>query len=236
MHISIPAGLLAASLTMATSAHAVTVDFSGPDFMAGSVPTSTTIGDTTISFRVENSRTNEIRVIDTNSSSSTTGTGNDPDLLGPFQSTAAPSDPFRTFGHGLIIQEGGTSTLIDDEGQGGSMFLTFSQPVTLGQIAMLDIDSTTLIFVNGGTTEIASGKTSSHGKGSPTSTDNNQWFEFTLNEPNVNELEIQFVGSGALGEFTFEPTTDLVTTPLPAGMPLLMAGAAALTLVSRRRT
>lgn len=223
---------MAVTMAAASSAHAITVDFSAPHFTAGAVPTDFTIGGVTLGFEATDSRTNEIRILDTTSSSSTTGTGNDPDLAGPFDdANDADLVTDRSFGNALIIQEGGTSTLIDDEGQGGSMIISFSAPVTLGEVAMLDIDSATNVFINGSDTAIATGQTLLHGLPGDGP---NQWYGFDLNISNVSELKLQFQGSGALGEFSFT-ADDVSAVPLPAGFPLLLGGAAALAMVKRRR-
>lgn len=213
-----------------SATQAATVTFGSSDFTPGGIPTSTVADGVTITFKAI-SRTNEIRVLDTTDPSSSTGYGRDADLAGPFDD-ANDGDLItdRSFGNALIIQEFG-SPLIDDEGQGGRMTLSFNQPVTLGTISMLDIDSLVEIFVNGGSTAVASGKTALHGLPNDGP---NQWLGFVLGIEDVTDVDVVFNGSGALGEFSFDPKS-VSAVPLPAGLPLLLAGVGMLFGAARLR-
>lgn len=168
-----------------------------------------------------NAQTGEARIFDTR----LTGTADD-DLEGDFTNVADSND-VRDFGKALIIQErvGVASAIPDDEVRGGIVTFTFDNAVDILSLAYLDGERGAIATADGVQIgDFGSGVSGDH--------------KFVLldfaNDPNafeVTTLEIRYNGSGAIGGLNFVPSP----VPLPAGLPLLLAGLTGLGLAARKR-
>lgn len=149
----------------------------------------------------------------------------DPDLGIPFVD-AVTGAAFANPGNVLIVQEdpnadGGLDTNPDDAGDGGIIEFVFDQVVNILSFEVFD-DVTNFTV----TTDVA-GQTETVNIG-----EDNEALLVLLNFDGVQTLTFDFGNaSGAIDNITFE----VPAIPLPAGMPLLLAGLAGLGYMSRRR-
>lgn len=158
----------------------------------------------------------------------TTSTGNDPDLTSPFTNAEDSSDT-RDFGNGLIVQENRTGG--PDDAVGGSLIFSFGSLWSFASLYLLDAEAGTSATLFSGGVEVASFTLDASNESETGGNPNNN--EFTLlgfGGAVGDMLRIDFVASGALGEF------EINAVPLPAGLPLLLAGLGAFAWVRRRGT
>lgn len=163
----------------------------------------------------------EARIFDTRE----TGTADD-DLEGDFTNVADSNDVVD-FGKALIIQErvGLASDIPDDERRGGTVTFTFDNAVDILSLAYLDGEKGAIATADGiQIGDFGSGVSGDH--------------KFVMldfsNDPNafqITTLSIQYNGSGAIGGLNFVPSP----VPLPAGLPLLLAGLGGLGMAARKR-
>ena len=157
----------------------------------------------------------------------TISTGNDPDLTSPFTNAEDSSDS-RHFGNALIVQENRTGG--PDDAVGGSLIFSFGTLWSFASVYLLDAEAGTSATLFSGGTEVASFTLDSSNESETGGNPNNN--EFTLlgfGGATGDTLRIDFVASGALGEF------DISAVPLPAGLSLLLTGLGALAWVRRRQ-
>lgn len=199
MRHAIPGILSIAILLLSASAHAAFIDFEG--FAAGDNITGQNISGAT--FTVTNntgtdiSSNNPLMIFD-----SANPTGGDSDLATP------------SFGNILIISEDGDANDPDDNAGGGVIIATFDTAVTSITGVTVDVgDSNNKtnsfeVFLNGASVELM---LLANGLG-----DNNiQTKTFT---GLFDEIRLSLGGSGALASLEF------TTVPVPAALPLLLAG------------
>lgn len=161
--------------------------------------------------------------------------GQDTDLAAPFYKDMV-DDPDRGGAWGLpvdgtdtltpnnvlIISEDGDSSDPDDNQSGGQIVFNFSQMITFMGFDVLDDVENFSVTANTGESETGI-----------TLDFNNQFASFTgLNWTGVNSLLFDFGNaSGAIDNLQFE----VAPVPVPASLPLLLAGFAGLGALSRRR-
>lgn len=167
----------------------------------------------------------EAHVFDT--SRRTVSTQNDPDLTSPF-TNAEDSTDRRRFGNALIVQENATGG--PDDVVGGTLIFNFGSLWNFASVFLLDAEVGTMATLFNGTDEVRSftlDRTNESETGN-----NRRNNEFTLlgfAGAVGDRLQIDFAGSGAIGEF------EISAVPLPAGLPLLLAGLGAFVWVRRRQ-
>ncbi|MEL7389176.1 MAG: VPLPA-CTERM sorting domain-containing protein [Pseudomonadota bacterium] len=205
------------------AASAATFDFEG--FAPGTTINSVSDGGVTASITVTPNGNGlpAAQIFDTaNPGSNADG---DPDLGIPFVD-AVTGAAFANPGNVLIVQEdpnadGGLDTNPDDAGDGGIIEFVFDQVVNILSFEVFD-DVTNFTV----TTDVA-GQTETVNIG-----EDNEALLVLLNFDGVQTLTFDFGNaSGAIDNITFE----VPAIPLPAGMPLLLAGLAGLGYMSRRR-
>ena len=144
----------------------------------------------------------------------------DPDLEAPF-TTDGIAFNIET-GRALIVQENNGEP--DDDGQGGSISFTFSQAVSFLGFDFLDDESVTVTDNNNNSAVV--------GTGSGSSFDNFLTASGLLGWTDVTSLTFDFGGnSGAIDNLEFE----IAAVPVPASLPLMLAGLAGFGFASRRR-
>jgi hypothetical protein len=219
----VAAGILALSTGAASAA---TIDF-GTNFGAATtngqqITTFDFGGGLTGSLSVFNAGlggAGEARIFDTNVSDSA-----DPDLEGDF-TNAQDSTDVRNFGSALIIQErvNKASAIPDDERAGGSITFTFDKAIDLLSLDYLDGEEGASVFAN--MSQIG-------GFGSGISGDNLfVTLGFGADAMGITQFRVDFLGSGAIGAFDVQ----LSAVPIPASLPLLLAGLGGLGYMGRRR-
>lgn len=226
--------LFAAALAVVASsgaATAATVDFSS---LAGaSQLTSFDFGDgLTGTARAEGNRANNPNaavVFDTSILES-----EDPDIQSPF-ALAGSTDRTqeRRFGNAIIVQENQAVNgvfLPDDDGTGGFIEFAFDNAVTLDRVFLLDtvVGASVTLFDQG----VLVGSLSTVLDADTGNNPNNNLYTFLdFDGAQGDRFVVDFNGkSGAIGEFE----ATLAAVPLPASLPLLLAGFGALGLMRRR--
>ncbi|WP_299040989.1 VPLPA-CTERM sorting domain-containing protein [uncultured Tateyamaria sp.] len=157
----------------------------------------------------------------------TVSTGNDPDLTSPFTNAEDSSDR-RAFGNALIIQENRTGG--PDDAVGGSLIFSFQSLWSFASVFLLDSETGTSATLFNGGVEVASFTLDSTNESETGGNPNNN--EFTLlgfGGAIGDMLRIDFVASGAIGEF------EINAVPLPAGFFLMIAGLGAFGWLRRRQ-
>lgn len=220
-------GLIA---SIGTGATAAGVDFSN------NFGSATTHGDTISRFDFGNGLTGflsvenfgdtddpgEARIFDTTLSNTA-----DDDLEGPFTNSDG-SGEVRGFGKALIIQERPNlaSAIADDERAGGAVTFVFDTFIDLFGISFLDGEegaTVTALMQDVG------------GFGSGVSGDN-LFTDIDLGGSGgvqgISQFKVTYNGSGAIGALDIRVSA----VPLPAGLPLLLAGLGGLAALRRKRT
>lgn len=201
----------------AGAAHAAVIDFEG--FAHGEAINSVSAGGVTATVTVDsNGAVDQAVAFDT----SLSGTA-DPDLEGPFTGTGATNP-----GKVLIISEDGGP---DDERFGGLVTFEFSQPIDF-----LGFDA-----FDGGLFEVTSGMGDLFPVADLIVSGDNQSNRLTVTEgfQGVTFLNFSFMdsgegASGAIDNIEFQ-IAGVAPIPVPAALPLLLAGLGGLGLVARRR-
>ncbi|GFE63449.1 VPLPA-CTERM sorting domain-containing protein [Litoreibacter roseus] len=150
-------------------------------------------------------------------------TTRDNDLEGPFDSFNGTSPDGYDAGNVLIIQEN-LNTSADDNAGGGSITFQFAEAVTLLGFGLFDDAVVTITSVSGGTTFTGS---------LPVPAADGKYDNFDVGSlfENVTDLTFTLDGSGAIDDLRFA----LTPIPVPAALPMLLAGIGGLGLVARRR-
>lgn len=209
----------AAIIFSAGIAQAAVIDFE--DFDHGDAVNSVSAGGVNATVTVVNPR----RSIDQALAFDTSLTGTrDPDLEAPF------SGPVANPGKVLIIAE--NSRVPDDEAFGGTITFLFDRLVDFTSFAAFDaFDNVGPLVVSADTGQTQSFDTGSGDRASDLFTD--------LNFVGISELTFSLPGSGAIDDLTFEISEFGGETPapipVPAALPLMLAGLGGLAWVGRRR-
>lgn len=147
----------------------------------------------------------------------------DPDLEAPFTTGGLSLNP----GNVLIIQEPG-SGIPDDNATGGFIDFIFSSTVLFSGFTGLD-DANFRVTGNGDTIAIGA-------PGQFRVPNDNGFGVFALGTPvAVDSLRFRFQGaSGAIDDLTFI-APDIAPVPVPAALPLLLAGIGGLAVMKRRQ-
>lgn len=151
----------------------------------------------------------------------TTQTGTrDPDLESPFEG-AVPNP-----GNVLIIQES-ASTSPDDEQRGGTITFLFDQLVNFtGFSGFDDFDDRRDLILTADTGQTV--QLQGEGDGASAILTDLDFF-------NIRELTFDFAGSGAIDDLVVELAEGPAPIPVPAALPLMLAGLGGLAWVGRRR-
>jgi len=213
------------SVCVAGSADAALFDFNGLTAGTASSSLPITLGGITVTVTATGGA-GTVGVLDTDSDA---GAANDPDLRSPFDDVDG-NLPSTSFGNALIVQEGGNAGP-DDNAGGGTLTFTFSTPVTIGFVDLLDIEERSSITLSGAGTPVTqigsvdnSGYTNFSGGGDGP----NQFKRFTFDQSGVSTMTVIFGGSGAVGQFA-------AAIPVPAALPLLALGLGGLGYAARRQ-
>ncbi|MBM7069139.1 VPLPA-CTERM sorting domain-containing protein [Actibacterium sp. 188UL27-1] len=209
---------------IAGGASAAVIDFE--TFAAGDVVTSFTAGGVTGTVSAVGGAVNQAMVFDSNNF-----TGGDDDLEAPFYDSftgsthnGTPTVGAATLNPGkiLIVSEDGDASDPDDNGTGGKITFNFDQAIRFTGFDVLD--DVTNFKVTSDTGESISGLSLDY---------DNQFQSFSgLGWAGVTSLTFDFgAASGAIDNISFEVSA----VPLPASLPLLLAGFAAVGFVSRRQ-
>lgn len=144
----------------------------------------------------------------------------DPDLEAPFTTGGLSLNP----GNVLIIQEPG-SAIPDDNATGGFIDFIFGSSVLFSGFTGLD-DANFRVTANGDTIEVGSFRVPN----------DNGFGVFSLaSAVEVDSLRFRFQGaSGAIDDLTFI-APDIAPVPVPAALPLLLAGIGGLAVMKRRQ-
>lgn len=200
-------------------AQAAVIDFE--DFSHGDAVNSVSVGSVTATVSVVNPR----RSVDQALAFDTSLTGTpDPDLEAPF------SGPIANPGKVLIIAQNRGEP--NDERFGGTITFLFNQLVDFTSFAAFDaFDNNGPLVVSADTGQTQSFDTGSGDRASDLFTG--------LNFVGIRELTFSLPGSGALDDLTFEISDFGGETPapipVPAALPLMLAGLGGLAWVGRRR-
>jgi len=206
-----------AAVFIAGSAQAAVFDFE-TGFSGGDTPASVTAGGVTATVSTGDAG-HPAMIYDTG-----VLTGGDTDLVADFAlvgTSVFDYDP----GNIMIISEDGDSSDPDDDRNGGVLMFTFlGTLVDLTSVDIFDAESggnEIDIWVNG--LEVITGLVTGNHK-----YDTVDLSAFT----GVNSVWFEFGGSGAIDNLAFEAPAPV---PVPAALPLLMAGLGSLGFVARRR-
>lgn len=200
---------------VAGTAQAGTIDFEG--FANGDVIDQVAVDGVTATVTVDsNGAVDEAIAFDT----SGVNDAADPDLTGPFEGTGDPNP-----GNILVISEGGATP--DDERLGGTVTFSFDAPVDLISFDAYD----------GGFFQVESAKGDAFLQDSTMVPGDNM--SSRLDVPGffgVSFLTFTFAdsgegASGGIDNIVVEPSV----IPVPAALPLMLAGLGGLALVRRRR-
>ncbi len=135
-------------------------------------------------------------------------TGGDADLGTPNQDfggsgvggaggAGQPGENSRALGNVLILSEDADSGDPDDDASGGTLIFTFTSPVRVDALEILDIEESggTVTAFDGGGAVVGSAPVQVRG--------NNSYQVVTLAATGVRRLEVHFAGSGALASIRF---------------------------------
>ena len=215
--LKILAATAVATLGLVGAAHASTVTFD--EYEHGDIITSLDLAYGVTATVTANGRSNsspdQAWIFDT-----TLDNTADPDLEGPFT-----TDGLK-FGHiagrALIVQEHGG--VPDDDGNGGWIKFSFSRAVTFLGFDFLDDEDVVARDNNGNKIVV--------GQPAGKAYDNYVTSSGLLAWENVTQLKFNFgKDSGAIDNLHFE----IAPVPVPASLPLLLAGVAGFGVMSRRR-
>ncbi len=208
---------IAATVGLATAASAGTITFDG--YSHGDVISSLDLGGgVTAAVSADgNSRSSpdQAWIFDTSLSNTA-----DPDLEGPFTTDGSVYDVYA--GRALIVQENMHTP--DDDGNGGIITFSFSQAISFLGFDFLDDETVTASDNNGNSITIGTPRGRAFDNYFTTSGD--------LGWANVTQLSFDFGhNSGAIDNLRF----DIPQVPVPASLPLLLAGIGALGFAARRK-
>lgn len=211
---------LAATLT-AGAAQAVTLSFDEKEFSSGDIVTSFSKGGITGTVSATGG-SNQAMIFDSRVLS-----GGDADLVAPFYKFFdASGNPNTSKGisspHNiLIISEDGDQDDPDDNGSGGTITFKFDKLVDFASFRVFDDVDGFVVTSNNG--DIST----------PISLDNdNQWAKVNTGFTGVRSLTFDFKSaSGAIDNLK----VTLSPVPVPAALPLLLAGVGALGFAGRRK-
>lgn len=215
---------------LAGAASAATVDFG--DFTPGQVLSmNTNFGDGIVADVSAIGGVAQAVVFDTNNAPSIT---NDPDLANPFTNSVDSTDT-RRFDNALIVQENDPGT--PDDAVGGSLTFEFTSLLSFNDIYLLDSEAGSFVelFLNGMSVEKID-VTAALDSDTNNNVNNNEFTLLDFDGAQGDTLVVSFLKSGALGEFeasVVPPFTPAV--PLPAGLPLLLAGMGAFAVMRRTK-
>ena len=214
----------AAVLLAAGSANAAVITFDDPGFSSGDVVTSVSVDGVSASVSATGGAA-QAMIFDTR-----LGTGGDTDLLRPFYSDFdAPGVPSedaqkRNPKNVLIISEDGDSTDPDDNASGGTITFDFERAVNFRGFRVFD--DVTDFVVRSDKGDVSDSVSLDF---------DNQWARVDVNFTNITQLVFDFGNaSGAIDNlrvFAVDPSP----VPVPAGLPLLLAGLGALGFARSRK-
>ena len=210
-------------------ASAAVIDFDDPAIQGAAI-SSITSSDGLIGATISaTGGIGEAVVFDT----SATGTA-DPDLEGPFRlEGGVPGTGTTTPGGVLIIQENDlASGGPDDTASGGSISFAFDQAIDFTGFSIFDGATITVSSSSvAGSSVFSVGEPVNEGPG------NRVFNTFSTAGlfDGVSDLTFAFEGSGAIDSLLVAPVAGVSPIPVPAALPLLLAGLGGLGLVSRRR-
>jgi hypothetical protein len=125
--------------------------------------------------------------------------------IGDGGGSGEPGENNAARGKVLIISQDGNSTVPNDRAGGGTIIITFTGPVQITTVGMLDIDESgtrirTFSVPDGGSAT----------KTVPVSDlDENSWQTVSVDQGGVRRLQIELGGSGAVTDFTYCFTEEL---------------------------
>lgn len=199
---------VAAALAMGTAAGAATLDFE--TYAAGDVLTDLTVDGIGVEIVVDsNGAFDQAMIFDTDNP-----TGGDTDLAAPFTNGSGGT---LSPGKVLIISEDGDSSDPDDEGRGGKITFNFDRLVRVTGFDVFDDVSLVASTLGGDMVSVVLGA-------------DNMFSSVAVSWNNVTSLTFDFGRqSGAIDNI------QISAVPLPAGLPMLVAGLGGLFLHRRRK-
>lgn len=236
-----------AGLVFAGAAQASTITAGFEEFSRGDVVSSFSVGTATATVltkrRLGNGSNVNGQSIAFDTANPGTRSDGDPDLGAPFYTDYASgsgvtgTDPIGAAfdpGNVLIIDEESGGQNPDDNGTGGRIALTFDEAVTFDGFDVFD-DVTD--FMVAGQILTGSSYTTVYALKGITLDYDNQYASFGgLNWTGVDRLVFNFrASSGAIDNLDFLDPTGGPVVPVPATLPLLLAGLGAMGYAGRRR-